>query len=159
MASTAPLWVVIAAILIAIDLGARATPGGPGALAGAGIGALCGGVVAGLGMAPAHQASVAALTGAAGVLLVPRILQDRQRRSLRSQPPREQSEIFIGEDGAPRVVLQAGTYFAELEERGHLSAGLPVEVLARRDNVAVVRPLQDDGRRPPPPLSRCRTMR
>ncbi len=158
MAPTAPLWLTVAAILIAIDLGARSAPGSPGTLGAAGTGALAGGAIALLGMTPAHQMTIAVLVGATAALIIPKIILAHRRKRARSEPPSEQARIFFNDEGAPCVQLEHGARFAELEERGHLEEGQRVQVLAQEDGVARVRALRRDPN-PPPPLSRCQAMR
>ncbi len=154
-----PFWIVIGAILIAIDLGAGKTARwGEGKLLAAGIGALGGAAIALVGLAPTHQMIVAALTGSAALLTVPKIRRARPGSGHRPWPL-ERAEVFFDGDGAPRVELAAGVFYAQLEDRGQLEDEMAVQVLARQGNIAIVRPLRRSDAPPPPPLSRCRMIR
>ncbi len=156
---TWPFWLVIGAILVAIDLGAKRTSRwGEGKPLAAGVGALAGAGIALAGVEPIHQMLVAALVGSAAVLIVPKIGRAHHRSPART-PPLESAVIFFGEDGAPRVELASGVFHAQLEDRGQLEEEMAVQVLERQGNIAIVRPLHRPNGPPPPPLSRCRMLR
>ncbi|ABM61185.1 hypothetical protein [Halorhodospira halophila] len=155
------VWLLIAGVLAAIDLGARPSSLQRGYLLAAALGGLAA-AVASLALAEVHQFVIALLVGAAAARFLPPALQRRHHR-LRKEAAREYElvEVDVTEDGTPYVqpTTEIAPIPAMLEDRGELTAGDPVWVLRIEQGVAIVRSASGRRGRVPPPLSRCRWMR
>ncbi len=155
------VWLLIAAVLAAIDLGARPSGLGVGYLLAGALGALAA-AVASLALSDAHQFVIAVLVGAAAARFLPPALQRRQRRQQRrAASDYALTTVDISEEGTPFVRPNTGAdpLPAMLEDRGELSAGDAVWVIRVDQGVAIVRSANGRRGRVPPPLSRCGWMR
>ncbi|MBK5937108.1 MULTISPECIES: hypothetical protein [Halorhodospira] len=155
------LWLLIAAVLAAIDLGARPSSLQGGYLLAAAIGALAA-ALASLALGDAHQFVIALLVGAAAARFLPPAIQRRERHRLKREArDYTLAEVDVDEDGIPCVQPQGEDtpLPAMLEDRGELTAGDTVWVLRVEQGVAIVRSASGRRGRVPPPLSRCRWMR
>lgn len=155
--TTAPFWIVTALVLAAIDFGARASPLRAGYLTAGAVGCLAAGLVALLGQAPGVQLATAGLAGAAAFGVAPRWMLRRARRRL--PEVLGHGTIAFDDEGVPWVDTPRGAMVAELMQRGELSDGLPVAIITIEPPVAYVHPLKRTDAPPPPPLSRCGTLR
>lgn len=157
MMNTAPFWFVIAAVCLAIDLGARASPLRAGYLVAAAIGAGAAGGVALIGQDAGVQIATAALFGFGAVLFAPKWAQRRIRR--RTPTAQGYATVVFDADHVPWVETAQGPMAAELVQRGELTDGQRVIIVSVEPPVARVHPVHGSGAPPPPPLSRCGTLR